>query len=189
MLALCLAPLPALAAPQFLPANDVRVSYALNLPGQAAQDYTLDYDAADRLARVESPAQGIYILANLGQGRAQVVVPALHAIVQAPDFSGLTQMITNAGGARFTPLGRHQYAGLGCEEYLVQSGQGGTATACLTPDGVILHFSGKDGHGAAEVTALSVAFAPQPAGEFAAPSEFAEIALPPGALMALLRPQ
>ena len=179
---------PALATPAFLPTRDVAITYELDAPGRAAQDYLLNYDAAQELARIESPAQGIYILANLPSGQAQVVVPALHAIVQAPDFSALTQEISTAGGAQFTPLGSGHYAGMACPKYLVLNAQG-SGTACITPDGVVLHFAGHDEHGSAEVTALSVAYAPQPVQDFTPPDGFSALTLPPGALQALLQPQ
>jgi hypothetical protein len=176
------------AGPRFLPDQDVVVTYELRAPHQDPQDFQLNYDAAGERARVESLAQGFYVLADLPAGRAQVVLPQLHAVVRTPDFSGLTQMIANGGDARFTPLGHGRYAGLGCERYLVMNDQG-TATACITHDGVILHFNGHNAHGAADVTALSVAFAPQPAAAFLPPAGFSMIELPPGTLLALLRPQ
>jgi hypothetical protein len=185
---LLLAGEPALAAPAFLPVRDVSVTYELDAPGRAAENYQLNFDAANRLARVETAAQGIYVLADLAQGRAQVVIPALHAIVEAPDFSDLTQLIANADNAQFTPLGHGHYAGMGCEKYLVLNAEG-SGTACITRDGVVLHFAGRDAHGSAEVTALSVDFGPLPAGEFMPPDGFAAIDLPPGALAALLQQQ
>jgi hypothetical protein len=180
--------LPALAqTPPFLPGRDVSVSYELAAPGRATQDYQLSYNAARELARVDS-AQGIYVLANLPSGQAQVVIPALHAYVEAPDLSNLTQMISTAGGAHFTPLGPGNFAGLPCEKYLVLNAQG-TGTTCITSDGVVLHFSGHDSHGSAEVTALSVTYTPQPADNFGTPDGFSQITLPPGALAALLAGQ
>jgi hypothetical protein len=178
---------PAGAAPRFLPDQDVSVSYALNAPGQAAQNVQLSYDAADSQARVDSP-QGLYVLANLAQGQAQVVIPALHAFVEAPELSDLTHMVADAGGARFTPLGHGVYAGLGCEKYLVLDADG-SGTACITPDGVVLHFAGQDASGSAEVTATAVAYGPQPEQKFTTPEGFAEVTLPPGALAALLQGQ
>jgi hypothetical protein len=173
------------AAPVFLPTRDVAVTYDVAQPGRADTNYQLEYDAAGELARVAAP-QGFFVLANLPAGQAQVVLPALHAIVQAPDFSALTGMIFNADGAQFTALGHGEYAGLGCTKYLVLNQQG-SGTACITPDGVVLHFAGKDANGSAEVTALAVAFGPQPAADFAAPDGFSAINLPPGALAALLQ--
>jgi hypothetical protein len=176
----------AIAKPAFLPMRDVAVQYTLATAGQAPQSYQLNYNAAGQLARVESPS-GYYVLANLPAGQAQVVVPALHAIVQAPDFSNLTTEIYQADNANFSPLGTGHYAGLDCQKYLVTD-KNGTATACITHDGVILHFVGHNGHGDADVTAISVSYAPQPADEFAPPAGFAPLNLPPGALAALLQP-
>jgi hypothetical protein len=180
---------PALAAatPAYLPSRDVVVQYTLSGTDQAPASYQLSYDATDQLARVDSPS-GFYVLANLAANQAEIVVPALHAIVQAPDFSALTSEIYHADDARFSPLGPGFYAGLPCQRYLVTDPHG-TARACITRDGVILHLTGQNGHGNAVVTATSVSFAPQPSYEFAPPQNFAPLNLPPGALQALLQPQ
>jgi hypothetical protein len=183
-LGLALLPAAALATPVFLPEQDVAVSYELTAPGRAPADYQLSYDAEDELARIDTQA-GYYVLANLPAGSAELVVPSLRAVAAAPDFSGLTRMLTSADGAQFTPLGQGSYAGLACRKYLVLSHQG-TASVCLTTDGVILHFAGHDAQGSAEVTALSVAHTPQPAGNFAQPQGYNQLNLPPQALAALL---
>jgi len=172
--------------PRFLPNRDVAVTYQLNLPGRDPQTYLLRYDAADQLARIDSPAQHLFILANLPSGQAQLVVPALHAVVDTPDFSGIAQQIENARGAQFTPLGSGHYAGLRCQRYRITS-RDGEAQACITPNGVVLQFDGHNRHGAAEATAISVAFTPQPGEEFSAPADFANIHLSPGMLAALLQ--
>ncbi|MBU6447993.1 MAG: hypothetical protein KGQ26_00055 [Rhodospirillales bacterium] len=182
-----LTPALAKAAPSFLPTRDVTVNYTLSSPAQAAGAYQLSYNAAQQLARVDGP-NGYYILANLPAAQAQIVLPALHAIVQAPDFSALTAEIYQADNAKFTPIGTGQYAGLECRKYLVTD-QHGTAHACITPDGVVLHFTGQNAQGGTDVTATSVTFAPQAPGLFAAPPGYAPLNLPPGALQALLQPQ
>jgi len=184
--ALLLAAAPANAAPRFLPVQDVRVSYELDAPGRPAADYRLEFDAPDRLARVENADASLVVLADLNAGQAQLYLPALRAVVEAPDFSSFTGMIANADGARFTPLGHGVYAGLGCEKYLVLNAQG-SGEACITGDGVVLHFAGQDAHGSAEVTALSVAFGPIDPAQFTLPPQTSQITLPPGALAALLQ--
>lgn len=184
----CLTPCFAFAAPALLPTRDVSVSYSLTSQGQAAQTLQLSYNAAQELARISSD-YGYYVLANLPAGQAQLVIPALHAVVQAPDFSALTVMLFKAGDdAHFTPLGKGHYAGLTCETYEITD-HNGTARACLTTDGVVLHFSGHDAQGEADVTALHVTYAPQPASQFELPSGLVPLTLPPGALKALLNPQ
>jgi hypothetical protein len=190
LLAFCAAGGSALATsvPRFLPDRDVAVTYQLNLPGHDPQIYRLHYDAAEQLARIDSPAQDIFVLANLPSGQAQLVVPALHAVVDTPDFSGITRQIEGAGGAHFTPLGHGHYAGLRCERYRITS-RDGAAKACITPNGVVLQFDGHNRNGAAEVRAVSVTFGPQPGAEFLPPANFANIHLSPGLLTALLQPQ
>lgn len=184
----CLFPGLALAAPALLPTRDVSISYSLSTPGEAPQTLQFSYNAAQERARVSS-AYGYYVLADLPAGQAQLVVPALHAIIQAPDFSALTAELFNAANnARFTSLGKAHYAGLSCEMYLITD-QKGTARACLTPDGITLHFSGHDAHGSAELTATTVNYASQPADQFVAPTGLMPLSLPPDALKSLLTPQ
>lgn len=171
--------------PAFLPTRDVAVDYTVNAAGRAPAQYHLQYDAADERARIDDPAHGTYFLADLPAGKAQLVVPGLHSVVDAPDLSALTAQINDAGNARFTPLGPGRYAGLGCEKYLVLSRQG-TGTACLTSDGVILHFTGHDQHGTADITATSVSYQQVSPDALAPPAGFSAINLPPGALQQLL---
>lgn len=117
--------------PLILPNRDVAVAYNVTAPGHPDQSYQVEYDAADQRARINNPAQGTYFLIDLQSGAAEMVVPQLNSVVNAPDLAGLTKQITNAGqNAKFTPLGEKQYAGLTCQNWLVVSTQG-TATACL----------------------------------------------------------
>lgn len=185
LLLIGITPANAATAPQFLPARDVTVSYQVAAPGRPDASYQLAYSAASERARIDNPAQGTYVLVDLPAGSAQLVVPALHAIVNAPDLSNLTQQVMSADHARFTPLGAGAYAGLPCEKYLVLNADG-SGIACITGDGVILHFAGKDAHGAADVTATAVSYGPQQPGDFAKPDGFSAITLPPGALAQLL---
>lgn len=175
------------ATPAFLPTRDVSVDYTLTTPGQAAASYELNYNAAEQLARVDSPS-GFYVLANLPAAQAEIVVPALHAIALAPDFSTLTAEIYHADNARFSLRGTGHYAGLECRKYLVTD-QHGTAKACITRDGVILHFVGQNNQGGADVTATSVVYGPQYPENFVPPAGYAPLNLPPGALQMLLQPK
>jgi hypothetical protein len=181
-----LAPAAAGTAPIILPDRDVAVSYQVSSPGRPMQSYQLEYDAAGQRARINNPAQGTYFLLNLPARTAQMVVPQLNSVVNAPDVSGLTQQITDAGqNARFTLLGPAKYAGMSCQNWLVLSSQG-SATACLTADGVALHFAGKNARGSGEVTATEVSFGPQPSADFATPTGYNAFTLPPGVLQHLM---
>jgi hypothetical protein len=185
VLLLGVSPAYAQTIPQTLPDRDVAVTYDVSAPGRADQAYQLEYDATGQRARINDPAQGNYFLVNLPASTAQMVVPALNSVVNAPDLASLTQQISIARNARFTALGQGNYAGMTCRNWLVLSSQG-SATACLTPDGVTLHFDGKDAHGSATVTATSVNFGPQPAADFNPPQGYNSINLPPGVLQKLM---
>jgi hypothetical protein len=178
---------PAVAAPAFLPARDVAVSYRLDVPNQAPMEFRLLYDAADQRGRIENLAMGYAVLVDLLAGRAVVVLPSLHALVKAPDFSALTQTILHADGARFTPEGPGSYAGLGCERFHVVNREG-EAHTCITRDGVVLHFVGHNRHGGAEVTAETVDYRPIGPDVVAPPHGYSDISLPPGMLASLLNP-
>ncbi len=173
------------APPPYLPTRDVVVSYQVDTPGRPPASYQLAYDAGRQQVRIDDPAHGNYFLVNLPAGTAQLVAPAFHAIVAAPDLSALTGQLNNLNQARFTPLGPGAYAGLACQKYLVLSDQG-SGTACLTPDGVTLHFSGHNARGSAEVTATNVAYQHNQAAMFGIPPGYSTITLPPGALGQLL---
>jgi hypothetical protein len=185
---LLLTPAQAASHPEFLPAHDLAATYVLTAPGRPNAIYQLQYDAADQRARITDPTSGLAFLVDLPTGRAELIVTALHAIVEAPDLSGLAAQVENAGGARFLPLGPGHYAGLDCDKYEILATQG-SGTACLTPDGVILHFAGRDAHGSASVTALSVQYQHQPGFLFKVPDGYSQMTLPPGALTQLLAQQ
>jgi hypothetical protein len=185
-LLLAAAPAQAAEVPVFLPRQDVQIDYTLTAPGRPAQDLSLSYQAGAHLARVDDAAHGVSYLADLRGGQVEILLPMLHAVVQAPDMSQFAGMITSAGGAQFVRLAPGHYAGMGCETYLVTNEQG-TGTACLTQDGEILHFRGHDEHGSVELTADAVRFGAVPAALFAVPEGYSQMQLPPGMLAQLLK--
>jgi hypothetical protein len=182
---LLVTPAQAAVHPVFLPVHDMRASYQVTASGRPAAMYELEYDAADRRARIVDPVRGLSFVVDLPSGRAELVVPALRAVVEAPDISGLARQVDDADGARFLALGPGHFAGLACEKYEVLARQG-SGTACITPDGIVLHFVGRDAQGEASVTAVSVSVEHQPQEDFVAPDGYSRITLPPGALAQLL---
>lgn len=183
--ALLIGPAQAADHPVFLPERDIAATYVFSAPGRATQPYELQYDAADERARITDPVRGLTFLVDLITGRAELIVPALRAVVEAPDVSDLAAQVATADGARFLPLGAAHYAGLACDRYEVLA-PSWSANTCLTPEGVILHFSGRDSHGAATVTATSLRVGPQPPRDFDAPADYSRVQLPPGALEQIL---
>ncbi|WP_286839721.1 hypothetical protein [Acidiphilium sp. 34-64-41] len=153
------------AVPRLLPDHDVMGVYRISQPGRQAT--------------------GVTVLLDLASGSAHVVVPQMHAVVAVPGLSGLINKVLDENGAHFTPLGQARIAGHACTRYLVLKRKG-DGTACITQGGVVLAATGKDARGSMSVTALQVADAPQPPGDFVLPQGYSSISLPPQMLAQLL---
>ncbi len=176
------------AVPRLLPDHDVMGVYRISQPGRADQTWRVRYQAASRMLRavsVAGQATGVTVLLDLASGSAHVVVPQMHAVVAVPGLSGLINKVLDENGAHFTPLGQARIAGHACTRYLVLKRKG-DGTACITQGGVVLAATGKDDRGSMSVTALQVADAPQPPGDFVLPEGYSSISLPPQMLAQLL---
>lgn len=172
-------------APQLLPESDVKVRYTVSVPGQPPHDYDLSFSAESERVRIDDPARGLWFLVDLRNASAALVVPQMHAVVTEPDLAKLAAILESAKTARFTPLGEASIAGLSCTRYEVLSDQA-RGTACLTRDGIALAVSGEDSRGSAQVVADSVTEVAVPPDSLAPPPGFLTIALPRGAIAALL---
>ncbi|MGH7120618.1 MAG: hypothetical protein ACREFP_16795 [Acetobacteraceae bacterium] len=175
----------AAAAPQLLPQRDVEIRYTVSVPGQPPHDYDLAFSAESERARIDDPARGLWFLVDLRNATAALVVPGMHAVVTEPDLAGLAGILQSAKTAQFVPFGEATIAGLRCTRYRVNSEQA-KGTACLTRDGIALAVSGEDSRGSARVIADSVTEAVVPGDRLAPPHNFLRIALPRGAIAALL---
>lgn len=175
----------ATTAPQLLPERDVEIHYTVSVPGQPSHDYDLAFSAESGRARIDDPTRGLWFLVDLRNATAALVVPEMHAVVTEPDLAGLAAILQSAKTAQFVPLGEATIAGLRCTRYRVISDQA-KGTACLTPDGIALAVSGEDSHGSARAVADSVTEARVPPDRLAPPDNFLRLALPRGAIAALL---
>lgn len=174
--------------PRFIPDHDAMGVYQVEQPGKPVQTWRVRFQAGSRRLHatgLSGQAQGVSVLLDLGSGEAYVILPQMHAVVSVPGVSGLMARVTDERGAHVTRLGEATIAGHRCTRYLVLKAKG-DGSACITPGGVILAASGKDTHGAVDVTALSMADAPQPPGYFALPQGYSNITLPPQMLAQLL---
>jgi hypothetical protein len=183
-IALLLAGGPASAAPLYLPTRDVSVDYRLQADGPHPDAVTMDYSAASGRARIGSPGGPAYAIVDRRAGRLLLVVDLLHAVVEQRFDPAEGYGLRIGRDASFTPLGADRVAGAACRDWSVRTAQG-EATACLTPDGVILRarYDGKRGHAA--LTATRVSWGARPGALFEAPDGYA--ALPAATLPPLLR--
>lgn len=157
--------------PRYLPTRDVRVTYRLDLTGPHPEQAVLRFDAASGRARIDAGPLA-YAIVDRPAGQLTLVVDAFRSFVRRPFDAAAGYGLGIDAGARFTQGERDTVAGVGCRVWSVRAARG-EATACLTPDGVILRarFSGARGGGAIEAT--EVAYAPQPAAMFAVPADYA----------------
>lgn len=176
------------AAPRLIPDHDAMGVYEIAQPGHPTQTWRVRFQAASRMLRAVSlsgQANGITLLLDLAAGSANVVVPQMHAVVAVPGLSGLIHKVLDENGAHFTPLGQATIAGHRCTRYLVLKPKG-DGSACITPSGVVLAATGRNKDGSVAITALQIADAPQPSGDFAVPQGYSSISLPPQMLLQLL---
>lgn len=187
-LAPVLAPALAQAAPRVIPVRDARAVYRVSQPGRPDQTWSVRFDAAAGLVRATSLSgtpMPMTVLLDLHDGRAQLVLAQMHALVNVPGLAGAMARVMAMRGAHFTPLGPAIIAGLRCTRYLVLR-RNASGTACLTPDGFTLAASGGDPHGRVSVQALSLHVGPQPPADFVPPTGYSEVTLPPSMLAGLL---
>lgn len=170
--------------PTYLPTRDVSVDYRLTIRGPHPDAVTMDYSAAAGRARIASAGQPAYAIVDRRAGRLLLVVDLFHAVVEQPFDASQGYGLRIGRDAAFTQLGPDRVAGAACRNWSVRAAQG-EATACLTPDGVILRavFNGRRGQGSLE--AVRISYAPRPASLFAPPAGYT--ALAPDALPPLVR--
>ncbi|MDD2876516.1 MAG: hypothetical protein PHT60_06845 [Acidiphilium sp.] len=176
------------ATPRMIPDHDAMGVYQIAQPGHPTQTWRVRYSAANQMLRAVSlsgQATGIAVLLDLAAGSANVVVPQMHAVVAVPGLSGLIHKVLDRNDSHFTRLGQATIAGHQCTRYLVLKRRG-DGSACITPGGVVLAATGKDDRGSLTVTALQMVDAPQPPDDFAVPSGYSSVSLPPQMLAQLL---
>ncbi len=137
---------PALAAvPRLVPDRDVVVDYAVHPRDHADLDVQVSIEAGGAHLRITSPDLPTAFLVDRPARLATILLPMLklYATVgigrEDPEETVLRR-------ARFERHGRGVVAGHACTEWTAVSPDG-TASACLTEDGVILRGTASDAHG------------------------------------------
>ena len=181
-----LVPRPAAAQdhPPFAPTRDAAVTYRVTSAqagGSTPPTLRIATQAATGLTRFELPGRG-YAVLDRKTNQAVVVIEAQHAWLQLPQgASGTARRLTLNAGMQFTRQGHDTVAGMGCTVWDVRSDDG-SATICMTNDGVLLRGAGasKDGRMKGSIEATAVSLAAQPGSLFVPPDgyrkmDFAEL--------------
>ncbi len=156
--------------PQLLPTRDVDVSYAIAEDGHTMPQ-RIRWNAAARLLRIDPPIPQMFVIVDYDRKRMSMVRQAEHAVldVTAPAsvMAGLQNRLdTTTRGTDET------VAGLTCTNWRTTDTANKPATACMTPDGVLLQVRSQD---RVVLTATSVRYAPQPPGLFRVPDDYQRI--------------
>lgn len=171
------------AHPRLTPERDVTVIYSVQPQGAPAPEQVSVAFAKDGNKLKIEPLS--HVGATILDRPAQTVTLVLmkqHLYAVVTPHHGLRNPFLLDLSMHFTPQGTDRVAGLECGKWTIATPRG-MATACVTPDGVILSEEGVDSDGLrGKLLAQTVTYAPIPAAEFQPPPGFEKVegSHPPG---------
>jgi hypothetical protein len=164
----------AVSAPRLVPLRDVTVEYAVHAPGARDQSVRVSIAAGGAHLRIAGEAFPVTFIVDRPAGMARVLVPLLRAYASLP-IGRYDPERTVLHDAHFTRGGSETLAAGHCTDWTARS-PSGTASACITAEGVILKGEVTNHRGeAGAILATSVDYAPLPAGTFALPAKFHDL--------------
>ena len=159
LLLVALMPGVARAAPVLVPERDVTVEYTVTPRDHTPIDVHVAIEAGGRHLRIAGEDLPTAFLVDRGAGTATILLPLLklYTTVAIGRFDPERTILR---GARFERHGARHLAGLACTDWAASSPQG-HASACITPDGVILAGTASDASGElGTVRAATVVYGP-----------------------------
>lgn len=167
--------------PPFMPTRDVAVTYDVQPEGAPApQRIAVSFGGNGRLMRIDSPdGQGETILDRDRKLMTVVINPA-RVYMEIPEREAPPSPFLLDASMRFTRVGTDEVAGLGCTHWAITAASG-SATACVTQDGVLLSEEGVDSQGArGRLVAQRVTYGLLPTTVFQPPAGYNRVAHPEG---------
>ena len=148
----------------------------------------MHWRAGGQQARIDLP-DGTYAIADRGADQAMLVMPHQRVVMAIPLSATPVSEFLPDSNAAFTRGGSDTVAGYRCTIWTLRNARG-TASACITEDGVVLRANGRanDGEGGT-VLASAVRYAPQPRALFVPPPDLPRLDLPPNVGKLLMAPQ
>ena len=159
--------------PIYLPTRDVAVTYQLTGgPGGPPMQTHLFFSAAANKLRIDTPGGAGYTVLDRAGGQRLLVMNQEQAYSAIPLDPSMADGFVLNSHMSYTRAGTDTVAGVPCVNWTVSSSQS-SGSACVTEDGVLLRGSGKGPDGSETgLVAVSVQYAPQPAGLFLPPAGF-----------------
>jgi hypothetical protein len=171
------------------PAHDVAITYTV-IDDQRNTSSVIDmhWHQGGQQARIDLPGN-TYAIVDRGADRAMLVMPRQHVVMAIPLSATPVAEFLPDQNAQFTRGGSDTVAGHRCDLWTLRNAQG-TASVCLTADGVVLRAQGKAKDGeSGGVMATAVNYAPQPEALFIAPPDLPKVELSPQMGKLLTTPQ
>jgi hypothetical protein len=171
---LAVAAVPGLAdQPRLRPNRDVDVTYRATgagpLPDGRRLDQRVRWLAASQTMRIDPPTAGLYVIVDYAAKRMSVVREATRSVVDMAAPEGVAGMAGNPGEGTYVRRGEDTVAGQACTEWETLDHDRRKASVCITADGVLLRASTA---GQAQVSAISVQYAPQDHAVFQIPPDY-----------------
>ncbi len=133
------------AAPQLVPTRDVTVNYIVIPRDHAPIEVRVSVQAGGLHLRVAGESLPISLLVDRREGTAAILLPMLK-LYDTVAIGRFDPERTILRGAHFERRGDRHLAGLACTDWTAVSPRG-HASACITPDGVILAGMASDASG------------------------------------------
>ena len=178
---LCALPLAAAAAPDrpaLTPTREASVLYRVVNAGAAPVEVRVTAEAGGSPMRLDLPDR-TYMLVDQAARSIAVVVPEEQTVLDVPYGDGPQTYFQLNDRMRFTRRAPGTVAAVRCTvwDVAVDNARG---TMCISDDGILLRSSGTDEAGRRNlIEAVSVSFAPAPAGEFVPPADFSRRPIDP----------
>ncbi len=175
---LCALALTAAAAPDrpaLAPTREASVLYRVVNAGAAPVEVRVTAEAGGSPMRLDLPDR-TYMLVDQSARSIAVVVPEEQMVLDVPYQDGPQTYFQLNDRMRFTRRAPGTVAAVRCTvwDVAVDNARG---TMCISDDGILLRSSGTDEAGRRNlIEAVSVSFAPAPAGEFVPPADFSRMA-------------
>jgi hypothetical protein len=159
--------------PRLRPNRDVDVTYRATgagpLPDGRRLDQRVRWLAASQTMRIDPPTAGLYVIVDYAAKRMSVVREATRSVVDMAAPEGVAGMAGNPGEGTYVRRGEDTVAGQACTEWETLDHDRRKASVCITADGVLLRASTA---GQAQVSAISVQYAPQDPAVFQIPPDY-----------------
>jgi hypothetical protein len=153
--------------PLLLPTRDVDVTYEMSQDGRTLSQ-RMRWSAAPRKLRVDPPLPGLFVIVDYDQKRMSMVRERERTVI---DMTASQQFVSGIEGRLATAArqGEYRVSGLPCTTWETKDITNNPASACITPDGVLLQVRAR---GQVVLTASSVRYEPQDPALFRVPEGY-----------------